>query len=82
MPYPVIKRLIKKIDTFTSGTKNIRIKWYSLCVDNGQWKLMDKKVHGLIRSCIRMAKLSETDFPTLPSIHAKVISYKTLKKSQ
>jgi hypothetical protein len=77
-----INGLIKKIDIFTSGIKNIRIKWYSLCVDNGQWKLMDKQIHGLIRSCIRLAKLNETDFPTLPSIHAKVISYKTLKKSQ
>lgn len=78
----LVNDLIKKIDKFTSGTKNVRIKWYSLCVDNGQWKLMDKQIHGLIRSCIRKSKISESEFPKLPSIHAKVISYKKLKKSQ
>jgi len=78
----LVNDLIKKIDKFTSGTKDVRIKWYSLCIDNGQWKLMDKQIHGLIRSCIRKSKISESEFPKLPSIHAKAISYKKLKKSQ
>jgi len=78
----LIRDCIKKIDTFTSGTRNVRLKWYSLCVNQGQWKLMDKQIHGLIRSCIRKARLNESLFPSLPSIHAKVMSYKLQEKSQ
>jgi len=74
--YNLIKECIKKIDKFTSGSRNARVKWYSLCVDQGQWKVMDKQIHGLIRSCIRKSKLDESAFPNLPSIHAKVMSYK------
>lgn len=76
----LIKECIKKIDKFTSGSRNVGVKWYSLCVDQGQWKVMDKQIHGLIRSCIRKSRLDESAFPNLPSIHAKVMSFKKTKE--
>lgn len=76
----LIKQFIKKVDKFITGSNKVRIRWYSLCTDNGQWRSMDKQIHGLIRSCIRKSKISESEFPMLPSIHAKILSYKKIKE--
>ena len=77
-----VKRLIKQIDRYTTGQRKIRLKWYSLVEDNGQWKLMDKYIHGLIYSCIRKAGAQADSFGSLPSIHAKILSYKKIRESQ
>ena len=77
-----IKTLISQIDKYTTGTKKVRLKWYSLIEDNGQWKLMDKYNHGLIYSCIRKAGIDSATFGKLPSIHAKILSYKKIRESQ
>jgi RNA-directed DNA polymerase len=74
--------LIKEIELFILGRKGVRVRWYSLCTDHGQWKQMDKLIHGIIRSCIRKAGLEEKELPQLPSIHAKVYSYIKLRESQ
>jgi hypothetical protein len=72
----VISEMIKEVDKFISGRNKVRLRWYSLCEDDGQWRQTDKFIHGPIRSCIRKAGLDEKDLPSLPSVHAKVISYK------
>ena len=77
-----INTLISKVDKYTTGNKKVRLKWYSLIDDNGQWKLMDKYIHGLIYSCIRKAGLDSKTFGQLPSIHAKILSYKKIRESQ
>ena len=77
-----INDLIKQIDKYITGQKKIRLKWYSLVEDSGQWKSMDKYIHGLIYSCIRKAKVQSDSFGSLPSIHAKILSYKKIKESQ
>lgn len=77
-----IIKFIKQIDKYMTGQKKIRLKWYSLVEDSGQWKLMDKYIHGLIYSCIRKAKVRSDSFRALPSIHAKILSYKKMKESQ
>jgi hypothetical protein len=43
---------------------------------------MDKYIHGLIYSCIRKAGLVGKTFGQLPSIHAKILSYKKIRESQ
>lgn len=78
----LINELIKQIDKYTTGQKKIRLKWYSMIADSGQWKLMDKYIHGLIYSCMRKAKARAESFGALPSIHAKILSYKKIKESQ
>lgn len=77
----LISKMIKEVDTFISGRNKVRLRWYSLCEDIGQWRQIDKFIHGTIRSCIRKAGLVEADFPLLPSVHAKVISFKKLRES-
>jgi hypothetical protein len=77
-----IRRFIKQIDKYTTGQRKIRLKWYSLVEDSGQWKLMDKYIHGLIYSCIRKARAQADSFGSLPSIHAKILSYKKIRESQ
>lgn len=77
-----INTLLRQIDKYITGHKKVRLKWYSLVEDSGQWKLMDKYIHGLIYSCIRKAGVDSESFGQLPSIHAKVLSYKKIKESQ
>jgi hypothetical protein len=77
-----VKNLINQIDKYITGQRKIRLKWYSLVEDTGQWKLMDKYIHGLIYSCIRKAKVQTDSFGSLPSIHAKILSYKKIRESQ
>jgi retron-type reverse transcriptase len=77
-----INKFIREADKFITGNKKVRLKWYSLVDDNGQWKLMDKYIHGLINSCIRKVGLDKNIFGQLPSIHAKILSYKKIKGSQ
>jgi hypothetical protein len=77
-----VNKLIRKIYAYTRGINNIRIKWYALCEDKGQWKKMDSNMHRSIDSCIRKAGLSRANFGNLPSIHAQVCSYKKIKESQ
>jgi hypothetical protein len=77
-----INTFLKQIDKYITGHKKVRLKWYSLVEDSGQWKLMDKYIHGLIYSCIRKAGVDSGSFGQLPSIHAKVLSYKKIKESQ
>lgn len=78
----IINSFIKQVSNHVVGRKNVRLKWYSLVEDDGQWKLMDKQIHGLIFACIRKAGLNKTYFENLPSIHSKVCSYKKNKESQ
>ena len=77
----VISEMITEIDGFISGRNQVRLRWYSLCEDIGQWKQIDRFIHGTIRSCIRKAGLNEEDLPSLPSVHLKVLSYKKLRES-
>jgi hypothetical protein len=77
----VVSELIREIDKFILGRNKVRLRWYSLCQDAGQWKQIDKFIHGKIRSCIRKAGLDEQDLPSLPSVHAKIISFKKLRES-
>jgi len=77
----VISELITEIDEFISGRNKVRLRWYSLCEDIGQWKQIDRFIHGTIRSCIRKAGLNEEDLPSLPSVHLKFLSYKKLRES-
>lgn len=77
----VISELITEIDEFISGRNKVRLRWYSLCEDIGQWKQIDRFIHGTIRSCIRKAGLYEEDLPSLPSVHLKFLSYKKLRES-
>jgi RNA-directed DNA polymerase len=77
-----IDRMIKQVDNYTSGHRKVRLKWYSLVEDRGQWKIMDKYIHGLIRSCLRKVGFDLETFNQLPSIHAKILSYKSIKESQ
>jgi hypothetical protein len=77
----VVSELIREIDKFILGRNKVRLRWYSLCEDVGQWKQIDKFIHGKIRSCIRKAGLDEQDLPSLPSVHAKIISFKKLRES-
>jgi hypothetical protein len=79
--WTAIKSLIKNIDKFIDGKNGSRIRWYSLIEDEGQWKNMDRYIHGLIRSCLRKAKISELKIGNLPSIHAKINSFKKRKES-
>jgi RNA-directed DNA polymerase len=76
-----IKAFIKSVDAFINGKNGSRIRWYSLIEDEGQWKKMDRYIHGLIRSCLRKAKISESKIGNLPSIHAKIYSIKKRKES-
>jgi hypothetical protein len=76
-----IKALIKNVDAFINGKNGSRIRWYSLIEDEGQWKKMDRHIHGLIRSCLRKAKINESKIGNLPSIHAKIYSIKKRKES-
>lgn len=76
-----IKDFICQVDKYICGSKKVRLKWYSLIEDEGQWRLMDKYIHGLIYSCIRKANLDYDLFQPLPSIHSKIISYRKVKGS-
>lgn len=78
----IINNFIKQVSNHIVGRKNVRLKWYSLVEDKGQWKLMDKQIHSLICACIRKAGFNKTNFEILPSIHSKVCSYKKIKESQ
>jgi hypothetical protein len=75
----VICKLIREINRYIDGRNKVRIRWYSLCEDQGQWKQMDKFIHQVIRDCIRKAGLKESDFPYLPSVHSKLCSYKSIR---
>ena len=78
-----IEELIRNINKFVEGRRKVRLRWYALCDDHGQWKDLDKYIHGVIRSCIRRARISEDELSVcLPSIHAKVYSFKKMKESQ
>jgi hypothetical protein len=74
-----IHTLLKNIKKHIQGKYGNRIRWYSLCEDKGQWKKMDQYIHGIIRSCIRKAKINEVESFTFPSIHAKIHSIKKLR---
>lgn len=76
-----INEFIRQVDKYIVGSKKIRLKWYSLIEDVGQWKLMDRYIHGLIYSCIRKAHLDKDTIQQLPSVHSKIISYKKVKGS-
>lgn len=77
-----IRKLIKQIDKYTTGNRKIRLRWYSLVEDNGQWKLMDKYIHALIYACIRKANVNADSFGSMPSMHSKILSYKKIRESQ
>lgn len=72
----VISEMIREIDYFISGKGNFRIRWYSQCEDQGQWRELDRFIHGTIRSAIRKFGVNESDLEPLPSLHAKCMYYK------
>lgn len=79
----VLKKMLKKTEKHIQGKQGSRIRWYALCEDSGQWKTMDKYIHGLIRSCLRKANFHEEIRSwELPSVHAKICSLKKTKESQ
>jgi hypothetical protein len=79
----VLKDMLKKTEKHIQGKQGSRIRWYALCEDSGQWKIMDKYIHGMIRSCLRKANFHEEIRSwELPSVHAKICSLKKIKESQ
>lgn len=77
----VIQDFLKNIERYMRGKKGSRLRWYALIKDHGQWKSMDKFIHGIIRSCMRMANLDAAEFGPLPSIHAKIQAVRKQKES-
>jgi hypothetical protein len=78
----VLKLMLKKMEKHIQGKYGNRIRWYSLCEDNGQWKKMDRFVHGMIMACIRKAKIKNAESFAFPSVHANILSIKKLRESQ
>ena len=77
----VIRELIKTIEKYMHGKQGSRVRWYAFIEDRGQWKNMDKFIHGIIRSCIRLSGIDPAQVPALPSIHAKINAVKKRKES-
>ena len=75
----IIDEFLLEINSELKGKTSTRTSWYAEVEDHGQWKIMDKTIHALIRSVFRQLDTPVSSSTILPSVH-RVINMKKKNK--